>query len=56
MTIGTCGWMEREWLAGVTSSSRRFFRAARYMDDVLVALSTSDKWDKEMFLSRLAEV
>ena len=50
LTIGTCAWMEAQWLDGIDSNSKEFFRAARYMDDILMFSSTSKKWDQQKFL------
>ena len=45
MTIGTCCWMERKWMAGVTDEEKMYFRAKRYMDDILYMYVRSEKWD-----------
>ena len=36
MTIGACAWMEMEWLASLSADVKSSFRAARYMDDILM--------------------
>ena len=47
MTIGTCGWMEREWMDGLDEQTRRNFRAKRYMDDIVLAWSHGKAaWDQ----------
>jgi hypothetical protein len=52
MTILTCAWMEREWLAQSTAPlDRLFFRGARYMDDILLFSSLSEDWERERFLA-----
>ena len=38
MTIGTCGWMEREWMNGLDVSTKGNFKAKRYMEDILLFL------------------
>ena len=48
MTIGTCGWMEREWMRGIDDATKRHFMARRYMDDVLL-LMRKYGWDKLRF-------
>ena len=53
MTIGTCAWMEREWFNSIDSNVHRFFRGARYMDDIILLLSRSGKWNKQRFLEHL---
>jgi len=35
MTIGTCAWMEDEWMQTIDEETKRYFRMKRYMDDVL---------------------
>jgi hypothetical protein len=50
MTIGTCAWMEREWMQSIAAKDRSFFRGGRYMDDIILVLSKSDGWDRERFL------
>ena len=51
MTILTTRWMEQEWLKTVPKETDSFFKAARYMDDIIIGLSSSDQWDKDKFLS-----
>ena len=48
MTIGTCGWMEREWMASLHEDVKARFTAARYMDDILLLTAKGD-WDSERF-------
>ena len=50
MCIGTCAWMEAEWLAGMRASTKHFFKAARYMDDILMIMASPRYWDQERFL------
>ena len=50
MTILTCAWMEQEWLSGINPLDRIYFRGARYMDDILLFLSKSPKWNCDAFL------
>ena len=49
MTIGTCAWMEQEWLKGIHPTDTALFRAARYMDDVLMFRATPATWDHDKF-------
>ena len=51
MTIGSCGFMEREWNNTIHSDTKRRFRAKRYMDDVLMLVAESPSWDFEKFQS-----
>jgi len=48
MTIGTCGWMEREWMRGVDTATKDNFRARRYVDDVIIFMRKHG-WDRERF-------
>ena len=50
MTIGTCAWMEREWIQGLHPNTHEYFRAARYMDDVLMITRGQSAWDEAAFL------
>ena len=50
MTIGTCAWMEHEWLQTVHADSRGNFLAKRYMDDLLVFYAENARWDEARFL------
>ena len=49
MTIGTCAWMEREWMATLDDATKARFRARRYMDDLLLLYKADDTWDHERF-------
>ena len=49
-TIGTCAWMEREWMNGLHPDSHKYFRAARYMDDILMITRGPSAWDEQTFL------
>jgi len=48
MTVGTCGWMEREWMTTLHSAVKKNFVAKRYLDDVLLFLAKGG-WDHERF-------
>ena len=50
MTIGTCRWMEREWMASLDLRAKDNFMAPRYMDDILLLFRT-EGWDVERFLA-----
>ena len=50
MTIGACAWMEKNWLMTLTDEDKQYFRAARYMDDILMFLAQSESWDREHFI------
>ncbi len=51
MTIGTCGWMESEWLQSICATTTKFFQAGRYMDDILLPYVKAPTWSHEKFLS-----
>jgi len=50
MTIMTCAWMEREWMSGLRAMDTIFFKAARYMDDIMLFYSKNPIWASERFL------
>ena len=53
MTIGTCAWMEDEWMQTLSEKDKEFFKAKRYMDDILVVYAKSEAWDHGRFMSDL---
>ena len=48
MTIGTCGWMEREFMRSLHKDTKDNFKAKRYMDDVLLFMK-KEGWDATRF-------
>ena len=52
MTIGTCGWMEREWMTSLHAATKTKFAAKRYMDDILL-LMQKEGWDRQRFYEDL---
>jgi len=50
MTIGTCAWMEKEWMASLTSTDKLMFRAKRYMDDIIMVYAKAQWWDHQRFV------
>ena len=50
MTIGTCAWMEHEWLQTLDAQTKRLFCARRYMDDVIMVLAKAPRFDWRKFL------
>ena len=50
MTIGTCAWMEKEWMNTLTPRDKSHFVAARFMDDILMFVRKSQQWDHSAFL------
>ena len=55
MTIGALAWMEKEWMREVTNEYKKFFRAKRYMDDIIMILVENEKWDHTSFLAAFEE-
>ena len=51
--IGTCAWMEQEWMAGLATIDKGMFKAARYADDILAFVAKSPSWDETKFLEGL---
>ena len=51
MTIGTCAWMEEDWMEGLATEDKQFFKARRYMDDILLFYAKTDRWDHEKFIT-----
>ena len=54
MTIGTCAWMEKQWMHGLPPHEKQRFCAARFMDDILMVYRMSRWWDHERFLAAFA--
>ena len=50
MTIGTCAWMENEWLKSIAQTDRKYFRMKRFMDDILMVYAQNSFWDSEKFV------
>ena len=51
MTIGTCAWMEREWLETIDQRDRKYFKAKRFMDDILMVYAETNSWDAQKFMA-----
>ena len=49
MTIGTCAWMEREWMASLHDDVKGKFMAKRYMDDIALFMIKDGTWDHQRF-------
>ena len=49
MTIGTCAWMEHEWMQTLTAQDKGRFCAKRYMDDILMIYAQDPRWDSTQF-------
>jgi hypothetical protein len=47
--------MEKEWLNGIDEASKKYFRAARYMDDIICATVEGDTWKETEFVTALAK-
>ena len=55
MTVGTCAWMENEWLQTIAPFDRHYFRMKRFMDDILLAYAKSPSWDSDKFIADFTE-
>jgi hypothetical protein len=55
MTIGTLAWMENEWMAQIHPTDKKYFKGARYMDDVLVFYADNPNWDAARFCTDFSE-
>ena len=51
MTVGTCAWMENEWMTWLSAKDKEMFRAKRYMDDILLIFSKNPGWDYKKFVA-----
>ena len=47
MTIGTCAWMEDEWMQTIADSDKQYFRIKRFMDDILMVYAENEHWDAD---------
>ena len=55
MTIGTCAWMENEWLQTLAAEDKQYFKMKRFMDDVLMVYARTEKWDADKFVADFTE-
>ena len=53
MTIGTCAWMEDEWMQTIDTETKKYFRAKRYMDDVLYVYAKNGSWEHDKLWENL---
>jgi len=51
MTVGTCAWMENEWMTWLSAKDKEMFRAKRHMDDILLIFSRNPGWDYKKFVA-----
>ena len=54
MCIGACAWMEKEWMATLTAETKRYFKAKRYMDDILFCYATNPQFDAQTLMADLS--
>ena len=50
MMLSACAWMENEWSEALAPADKQFFRAKRFMDDILLAYVESPRWDAARFV------
>ena len=55
MTIGTCAWMEDEWMQTIDTETKKYFRAKRYMDDVLYVYAKNGSWEHDRLWENLCQ-
>ena len=55
MTVGTCGWMENEWMQKLDANTKENFIAKRYMHDILLFYVVRPDFDHEEFKKRFCE-
>ena len=51
MTVGTCAWMEKEWIKSIDPTDRKRFAARRFMDDIMIIYREDPDWDHHRFIS-----
>ena len=51
MTIGACAWMEHEWQQSISERDKQYYRAKRFMDDVIMLYVKTPAWDSERFVA-----
>ena len=55
ITIGTCAWMEKEWLNTLEQEVRDNFVARRYMDDVIFFVAKNGEIDCDKLMNNFRE-
>ena len=55
ITIGTCAWMEKEWLNTLEQEVRDSFVARRYMDDVIFFVAKNGEIDCDKLMNNFRE-
>ena len=50
MMLSACAWMENEWSEALAPADKQFFRAKRFMDDILLAYVETPRWDAGRFV------
>ena len=50
MMLSACAWMEKEWSEALAPADKQFFRAKRFMDDILLAYVETPRWDSARFV------
>jgi len=50
MTLAACGWMENEWMQTLAAADKQFFKAKRFMDDILLTYVETPRWDAKGFV------
>ena len=55
MAIRTCAWMENLWMQTIDSDSKKFFKAKRYMDDILTFYVTNPRFNHTKLLTEFKQ-
>ena len=53
ITIGSCAWMEKDWMSTIDEFTKAQFKAKRFMDDILLVYAKNDTWDSERLVNDL---
>ena len=53
LTIGACAYMESNFMGGVEEDKKPFFKAKRYLDDVLIVTADNDRWNSTDFKQQI---
>ena len=49
MTNASCSWMEQEFNASLSPEDKKWFRAGRYVDDIMLMTAKNEAWDHARF-------
>ena len=55
MCIGTCAWMEQEWMSTLSENTKEYFKCGRYMDDVLLMSVQHKNFDQDRLIDDMSK-